>query len=92
MKLNEVIDNISELYRAELKQIRNMHLQVMELQDELRKAGESDWKNISVARRNDIHSCLTDINHRIDIHTRRAEGIDAVRELFLDKLNKRNEE
>jgi hypothetical protein len=84
MKILDVVDKISDLYRKERERIRTMGNEADAICHELRIAQERDWADITVARRNELHSRLTNLEHQIELCTKRAEGISEVREMFLN--------
>lgn len=80
--LNEVIDMISTLYRGERSKLADMRNERMALQEAI----NTEWKYISVARRNDIHSRLDELCMQEEACRQRAEGMHDVREMFLELL------
>ena len=77
---------ISTLYRGERSMLADMRNEQMALQEELQEAINTEWKYISVARRNDIHSRLDELCIQEEACRQRAEGMHDVREMFLELL------
>ena len=82
MKLTDIINEVSGLYREDLRKITEMRTELMTLQDELRKAVDDEWQHITVARRNEIHSRIDILDRNIEKTVRQSEGISDVRELL----------
>jgi hypothetical protein len=82
MKLTDIINEVSGLYREDLRKITEMRTELMTLQDELRKAADNGWENISVARRGEINSQIQILDRNIEKTVRHSEGVSDVRELL----------
>ena len=84
MKMSEIIEKISELYREEHSKCRNFQKEFNEVSSKLAKAEYDGGKNITYdeyqflkARR----TALRQIMHELNVY---YEGISAVRELLMD--------
>lgn len=91
VSLDEVIDKLSALYRAETDKLIALRYEVMELQDELRIAAGHDWDNITVARRNQINNRLSYLENKINACTEYAGGIHDAREVLLNMYEGRED-
>jgi hypothetical protein len=84
MKMREVIDGVSKLYRTERQEIDILRKELESIQNTITNAYQSDWKNISVAEYNQLKERYEAITHMINLKERYADGISCVREYLMD--------
>ena len=84
MKIKEIIDKVSEMYRAERKEIK-------ELDDELRlvcrvlnEANYNKGENITLAEYNNLSQRKIFLEKEIELKAEHCDGISCVREYLMN--------
>ena len=84
MKMHEIIDKVSVLYREELKRTDGKRDELYSILNTLEKTHESEGENITVAKYNSLLKRKEEIIKEIQSNQQYCEGISCVRELLMD--------
>ena len=84
MKMKELIDKVSVMYRAERDEVYKLRQELNSIERSLMEAKETDFENISHA---DYQSFITRsefLRQEIRLKTQHYEGISCVREILME--------
>lgn len=84
MKMKELVDKVSDMYRAERNEVYDLKQELNSIERSLMEAREMDYENISHA---DYQSFVTKselLRQEIRLKTQHYEGISCVREMLMD--------
>lgn len=84
MKMEEIIQKISELYREQRGTESDMRTRLREVEAELYEADYEGGKNITVAKYNELSKERDALKQCIKLKGHYCEGISIVRELLMD--------
>ena len=84
MKMKDVIDRVSELYREELAKERDLYNEECDIHRAILNADYDGRENISFAEYNRLTDKLESIQNAIDIQRQYCNGISCVRELLME--------
>lgn len=84
MKMLDVIDKVSEMYRAERDYVSDLEKERVNVYRKLCEAEETYGKHITVAEYQHLKSRFNDLEREIDLKTQHYEGISCVREMLMD--------
>ena len=84
MKMEELVQKISELYREQRGIASDMGDRLREVEDELYDANYEGGKNITVARYNELKRESEALKQAIKMKAQYCEGISIVREMLMD--------
>ena len=84
MKMKEIVDKVSDLYRDHLGDRFDLQQRRIEIHKALNEANLTKYKNITVAEYNSLQTELKHLDKKIDMKDQFCEGISCVRELLMD--------
>lgn len=84
MKMLDVIDKVSEIYRAERDYVSALEKERVSVYRLLCEAEETHGENITVARYQHLKNRFCYLEKEIDLKTQHCEGISCVREMLMD--------
>lgn len=84
MKMEELIQKVSELYREHRGIASVMNAKLCKVEAELYEANYEGGKNITVARYNDLKKDSESLKQAIKMKDQYCEGISIVREMLMD--------
>lgn len=84
MKMQGIIDKVSELYREEVRRIRDMRTEYNDVVQKLMKADHERGENITLAEYQYLKARKIALQQDIDAMMNYTEGISVVRELLMD--------
>jgi hypothetical protein len=84
MKMSEIIDKVSELYRSELKASKTMHKELEDVTLKLMEADKAHGENITLANYQYLKARRIALRSEIDLHAKYCNGISAAREILMD--------
>lgn len=84
MKLNEIIDKVSELYRSELSNSQILRKEFYKVTSELMEADHAKGENITLAHYQYLKARRIALRSELDLLEKYCQGISAVRELLMD--------
>ena len=84
MKMEEVVQKVSELYREQRGIESNMRDELRKVEAELYDADYESGKNITVARYKELERNRENLKNAIKMKDQYCEGISIVRELLMD--------
>ena len=84
MKMEEVVQKVSELYREQRGIESDMRAELRKVEAELYEADYEGGKNITVARYNKLERDRERLKSAIKMKDQYCEGISIVRELLMD--------
>ena len=84
MKMKEIIDGVSKLYREQLDKERELHKELIKVEKILFEADLTKYENISHAEYNRMTDRLKNIQDEIDMLNKYCDGISCVREYLMD--------
>jgi hypothetical protein len=84
MKMHEIIDKVSVLYREELKKTDSKRDELYSILNTLEKVHESKGKDITVAEYNNLLKRKDELIEEIKLNRQYCDGISCVRELLMD--------
>ena len=84
MKMEEVVQKVSELYREQRGIESGMRVELRKVEAELYDADYESGKNITVARYKELERNRENLKIAIKMKDQYCEGISIVRELLMD--------
>lgn len=84
MKMLDVIDKVSEMYRAERDYVSALEKERVSVYRLLCEAEETYGENITVARYQHLKNRFCYLEKEIELKTLYCEGISCVREMLMD--------
>lgn len=84
MKMSEVIDKVSEMYRAERNAVSDLEKERVNVSRQLCEADETFGENITVADYRSLQNRFSELEREIDMKLQHYEGISCVREMLMD--------
>ena len=84
MKMKEIVDKVSDLYRDQLGERFDLQQRRIEINKALNEAHLTKYENITVAEYNSLQTELKYLDKQIDMKDQFCEGISCVRELLMD--------
>ena len=84
MKIKEIVDKVSVLYRDQIGERFDLHQRRIEINKALNEAHLTKYENITVAEYNSLQTELKHLDKQIDMKDQFCEGISCVRELLMD--------
>ena len=84
MKMEEVVQKVSELYREQRGIESDMRVELRKVEAELYDADYESGKNITVARYKELERNRENLKNVIKMKDQYCEGISIVRELLMD--------
>lgn len=84
MKMSEVIDKVSELYRAERDDVYDLDKERTYVYRKICEANRTYGKQITVAEYRSLQNKLHHLESEIELKTQHYEGISCVREMLMD--------
>lgn len=86
MKLIDVINMASALYREEKQKELDVSTKINDINKEFQEAVRNDWETMSVARRNELSWERDVLERELLSHSERADGMHDMREMLLNLL------
>lgn len=84
MKMEEIIDKVSELYRGERKGINELETELLQIVRNLNEAYLDKGENITLAEYTSLCERKNYLEKEIELKAEHCEGIFAVREMLMD--------
>lgn len=84
MKMEELVQKVSELYREQRGIESNIHNELRKVETELYDADYEGGKNITVARYKELERKRENLKNALKMKDQYCEGISIVRELLMD--------
>lgn len=84
MKMKEIVDKVSDLYRDQCGERFDLQQRRIEIHKALNEAYLTKYENITVAEYNSLQTELKYLDKQIDMKDQFCEGISCVRELLMD--------
>lgn len=84
MKMEELVQKVSELYREHRGIVSEMNARLRKVEAELYEADYEGCNNITVARYNDLKRDSEALKQAIKMKDQYCEGISIVREMLMD--------
>ena len=84
MKMKEIIDCVSELYREEHNKEKDLRNELVAVRQTLLDADYTCGENISFAEYNRLIDRLKSLQDTVDMQNQFCNGISCVRELLMD--------
>lgn len=84
MTMHEVIDKVSEMYRAERNDVSDLEKERVSVYRKLCEAEETCGEHITVAEYQHLKIRFNALEREIDLKTQHYEGISCVREMLMD--------
>lgn len=84
MKIEELVQKVSELYREHRGIASDMYERLYKIDAELYEADYEDGKNITVKRYNDLKKEREALKEAFKMKNQYCEGISTVREMLMD--------
>lgn len=84
MKMRNVIDHVSEIYREECIKIKALRKELNNVLCELMNIDYTKGENVSLARYNYLIEQRKHLEREIDLKSQYSDGISCVREYLMD--------
>lgn len=84
MKMLDIIENISELYRNERGIESDLHNQIVSVRRRLSDAEAKGWGDMSVSEYNNLNNTLEVLSAEMNYQRKYCDGIAAAREVLMD--------
>lgn len=86
MKMREIIDKVSDLYRSELANVSDLQTEHLHVWQMIQEADKTHGENITVADYRVLQNRIHDIEREIELKTQYYGGISCVREMLMDMV------
>lgn len=84
MKMKELIDKVSVMYRTERDEVYELRQKLNSIERSLMEAKETKFENISHADYESLTTMSESLRQEIRLKTQHYEGISCVREMLMD--------
>ena len=84
MKIIDVVQSVSELYRNERGIESDLHNQIVSVRRRLSDAEAKGWGDMSVSEYNDLNNTLKVLSAEMNYQRKYCDGIAAAREILMD--------
>ena len=84
MKMEEIIDKVSELYREERKRSMRMRAELIDIENRLRRALYDKGRNISLCEYDELIKRKTELEKEYEAAIIFADGIFEAREVLMN--------
>ena len=84
MKMKEIIDRVSEVYREELGKERELHDELVSVTKSILDADYHSGENISFAEYNRLKDKMKSLQYELDMKKQYCDGISCAREILMD--------
>lgn len=84
MKMRELIQKVSEVYREERGEVCDLITELRQVDSELYDADYNDGKNTTIAKYNELNRKREWLKRKINNKEQYCEGISCVREILMD--------
>lgn len=84
MKIIELIEKISVVYREQRNKVSEMQKELWDIEEKLLRAEQTNGKNITVEEYRKLTRRIEELTREIDFKKQYCEGISCVREMLMD--------
>ena len=84
MKMEEIIDKVSELYREERKESMRMRAELIDIENRLRTALHDKGRNISLYEYDELTKRKMELEKEYEAAIKFSDGIFEAREVLMD--------
>ena len=84
MKMTEIIERVSKIYRDELVKTSDLYVELMSINRKIYEAEKDGWETITFAEYKTLSERKDSLETTIDIKKSYCRGISFVREMLMD--------